>query len=222
MVPTWGPPGSCGPQIDPRWAPWTLLSGVCLFCVSSGWIRCTNGHKCKVSTISLLLAESRSSTNSSSPDSKVHGANMGPISGRQDSCGPHVGPMNLAIWEAIQCNAMRFRLWYFSCPSFIRHNFPMCLITFPERNFRFDEIFHHTDTCSTWWRHQMETFSALLALCAGNSPVPVNSPHKGQWRGALMFTLICARINDWVNNREAGDLRRHLDHYDVIVMKDRW
>ena len=65
----------------------------------------------------------------------------------------------------------------------------------------------------------METFFALLALCAGNSSVSVNSPHKGQWRGALMFTLICARINDWVNNREAGDLRRHLDHYDVIVMR---
>ena len=48
--------------------------------------------------------------------------------------------------------------------------------------------------------------------------VPVNSPHKGQWRGALMFTFICPRINDWVNNREAGDLRRHLDHYDVSVM----
>ena len=47
---------------------------------------------------------------------------------------------------------------------------------------------------------------------------PVNSPHKGQWRGALMFTLICARINGWVNNREAGDLRRHRTHYDVIVM----
>ena len=30
-----------------------------------------------------------------------------------------------------------------------------------------------------------------MALCAGNSPVPVNSPHKGQWRGALMFSLIC-------------------------------
>ena len=70
-----------------------------------------------------------------------------------------------------------------------------------------------------WWRHQMETFSALLALCAGNSPVPVNSPHKGQWRGTLMFTLICARINDWVNNREAGDLRRHRGHYDVNVMR---
>ena len=69
---------------------------------------------------------------------------------------------------------------------------------------------------SPWWRHQMETFSALLAICAVNSPV--NSPHKGQWRGALMFTLICARINGWVNNREAGDLRRYRTHCDVIVM----
>ena len=47
---------------------------------------------------------------------------------------------------------------------------------------------------------------------------PVNSMHKGQWRGTLMFSSICARINGWVNNREAGDLRRHRVHYDVIVM----
>ena len=33
------------------------------------------------------------------PDSKVHGASMGPIWGRQDPGGPHVGPMNFAIWE---------------------------------------------------------------------------------------------------------------------------
>ena len=33
-----------------------------------------------------------------------------------------------------------------------------------------------------------------------------------------MFTLICARINGWVNNREAGDLRRYRGHYDVTVM----
>ena len=71
----------------------------------------------------------------------------------------------------------------------------------------------------TWWRHQMETFSALLAICAGNSPVPVNSPHKGQWRGALMFSLICVCINGWINNREAGDLRRYRVHYVVIVMR---
>ena len=46
----------------------------------------------------------------------------------------------------------------------------------------------------------------------------VNSPHKGQWRGVLMFSLSCAWINDWVNNREAGGLKRHRAHYDVIVM----
>ena len=47
---------------------------------------------------------------------------------------------------------------------------------------------------------------------------PVKSPHKGQWRGALVFSLICAWINGSVNTREAGDLRRHRAHYDVIVM----
>ena len=69
-----------------------------------------------------------------------------------------------------------------------------------------------------WWRHQMETFSALLAICAGNHRSPVNSPHKGQWRGALMFSLICVWLIDWVNNHEADDLRRYRAHYDVTVM----
>ena len=67
---------------------------------------------------------------------------------------------------------------------------------------------------STWWRHQMETFSALLALCAG----PGEFPHKGQWRGTLMFSFICAWVKDWVNNCEPGDLRCHHGHYDVNVM----
>ena len=47
---------------------------------------------------------------------------------------------------------------------------------------------------------------------------PVNSPHKGQWYGALMFSLICIWINGWANNREAGDSRRYRAHYDVSVM----
>ena len=64
----------------------------------------------------------------------------------------------------------------------------------------------------TWWRHHMETFSAFLAICAWNSP------HKGQRHRALMFSLISSWINGWVNNGEAGDLRRHQAHCDVIVM----
>ena len=48
-----------------------------------------------------------------------------------------------------------------------------------------------------------------------------NSPHKVQWRGALMFSLIYVWINGWVNNREDGDLRRHRGHYDVNVMQER-
>ena len=59
-------------------------------------------------------------------------------------------------------------------------------------------------------RHQMERFSALLALCAGKSP------HKGRWCRALMFSLIYAWRNSWANNRDACDLWRHRAHYDVI------
>ena len=59
----------------------------------------------------------------------------------------------------------------------------------------------------------------VTGLCAGNSHrFPVNSPHKGQWRGALMFSMICAWINSWVNNHGDGDLWRHRAHYDINVM----
>ena len=64
----------------------------------------------------------------------------------------------------------------------------------------------------------MEPFSALLAICAGNSPVAGEFPAQSQWRGALMFSLICVWINGWVNNGEAGDLRCYRAHYDAIVM----
>ena len=64
------------------------------------------------------------------------------------------------------------------------------------------------------WKH----FPCYWPFVRGIHRSPVNSPHKGQWRGALMFSLIYARINGWVNNREAGDLRHHRTHHDVIVM----
>ena len=52
----------------------------------------------------------------------------------------------------------------------------------------------------------------------GNHRSPVNSPHKGQWCGTLVFSTICAWINGWVNNREAGDLIRQRAHYYVTLM----
>ena len=73
-------------------------------------------------------------------------------------------------------------------------------------------------TMCSWWRHQMKTFLRYWPFVRGIHRSPVNSPHKGQWRGALMFSLICAWMNGWINNREAGDLRRHRVHHDVTVM----
>ena len=64
------------------------------------------------------------------------------------------------------------------------------------------------------WKH----FPRYWPFVWGIDRSPVNSPHKVQWRGSLMFSLICTRINGWVNNREAGDLRHHRAHYDVTVM----
>ena len=68
------------------------------------------------------------------------------------------------------------------------------------------------------WRHLMETFSVYSPFARGIHRSLVNSPHKGQWRGALTIFLICAWTNSWVNDRDAGDLRHNHAHYDVIVM----
>ena len=71
----------------------------------------------------------------------------------------------------------------------------------------------------TWWRHQMRAYSALLALYAGNSPFTGEFPSQGPvTRSFDVFFDLHQSINGWVNNREAGDFRRHYAHYDVIVM----
>ena len=64
------------------------------------------------------------------------------------------------------------------------------------------------------WKH----FLRYWPFVWGIHPSPVNSPHKGQWHGALMFSLICPRINGWVNNRDVGDLRCHCTHYDITTI----
>ena len=89
--------------------------------------------------------------------------------------------------------------------------------TFKARIYRwFSTINPQKKTCL---RYQVETF---YALCAGNSPV--SSSHKGQWRGALMLSLIFAWPNGWVNKHDADDLRRHHADYGVTVMERyyRW
>ena len=64
----------------------------------------------------------------------------------------------------------------------------------------------------------MEIFPRYWSFVRGIHRSPLNFTHRGQWRGALMFSLICAWINGWANHLEAGDLRRHLVHYDVTVI----
>ena len=73
-------------------------------------------------------------------------------------------------------------------------------------------VSHHDDVIK--WKH----FTRYWPFVRRIHRSPVKSPQKGQWHGALMFSLICTRINGWVNNGEAGDLRRHRAHYDVTVM----
>ena len=65
------------------------------------------------------------------------------------------------------------------------------------------------------WKH----FPRYYPYVRGIHRWPVNSHHNGQWRGALVFSLIGLWINGWVNNGETGGLKRHRTHNDVIVMK---
>ena len=71
---------------------------------------------------------------------------------------------------------------------------------------------HHDDIIK--WKHIPRNWPFVWRIHRS----PVNSPHKSQWRGTLMFSLIHAWTNVWINNRDAGGLRRYCGHYDVIEM----
>ena len=89
---------------------------------------------------------------------------------------------------------------------------PVKLSSSGYRHFVSREGYVHDDVLT--WNY----FPCYWPFVLGIHRSPVNSPHKGQWRGALMFSLICAWIHSLVNNDEAGNLRRHRAHYDVTVM----
>ena len=137
-------------------------------------------------------------------------------------CGIHLRPVSQEVLMNLiryMCSEIAFLVTTISCRSQwinswrycgIRHHLIIWVMGKHEE--RYISLMY-----IAWWRHKMETFSALLAIFRGIHRSPVNSPHKGQWRGALMFSLICVWINDWINNREAGDLRRHRGHYECNV-----
>ena len=132
-------------------------------------------------------------------DSKVRGANMGPYWVLSAPGGPHVSPINLAVREvSIVVTLNHYDHQY--------HISLSCnVITTPI-------VIMHYDVIN--WKH----FPRYWPFVRGIHRSPVNSSHKGQWRGALVFSLICTRMNGWVNNGDAGDFRRHRAHYDVTVM----
>ena len=94
----------------------------------------------------------------------------------------------------------------------------MCVVlTKYEPCVKFMGCTRHLQTCHDdviKWKHFLRNWLFVRGIHRS----PVNSPHKEQWRGTLMFSFICVWINDWVNSRDAGDLRRYRTHYDVILM----
>ena len=108
---------------------------------------------------------------------------------------------SLFLWQPVPPLTMKVSLWQ--------------LPVFSERT---DEIDKTPTHLKAWYIIKWKHFRRYWPFVWGIHRSPVNSPHKGQWRGALMFSLICAWINDWVNNGEAADLRRHCAHYDVTIM----
>ena len=92
---------------------------------------------------------------------------------------------------------------------------PCLLVRLPAKSLTYQSKNNvHDDVIK--WKH----FPRYWLFLRGIHRWPVNSPHKGQWRRSLVFSLICAWINSWVNNRETGDLRGHRAHYDVTVMSE--
>ena len=115
----------------------------------------------------------------------------------------------------------RFRVWfgntiqpfYRGWKTLTKIKTLFCAETTSYKRASWEVVCLHDDVIK--WKHFLRNWPFVRGIYRS----PVNSPHKGQWRGALMFSLICVWINGWVNNREAGDLRRYCAHYDVTVMR---
>ena len=106
-----------------------------------------------------------------------------------------------------------------ACARFLQHNLGVIMINLTSQQLKMENknasnLFATSHDNVIKWKH----FPRYWPFVRGIHRSPVNSVHKGRWRRALMFSLICSRINGSVNNRNAGDMRRHRAHYDVTVM----
>ena len=132
----------------------------------------------------------------------------------------------------IGCQVYSVRSVFFH-EVFMQH-IGVCLFSLPMylvMNVTFSKLCHdqigtmnHSSQFMFWSRNMMKSSNGnifrVTGLVWGIHRSPVNSPHKGQWRGTSMFSMICAWTNDIVNNHEVGDLRRHRTNYDVTVMNN--
>ena len=113
---------------------WSKFSGTWIWTLMSGWIPML---MCYYIVVSSFWWEISANVSGKYPDSKVHGASMGPIWGWQDPGGPHVGPMNLAIWVYIsdrngwcitKLTLLELRLQYYWKTMFSQRLLIPCLI----------------------------------------------------------------------------------------------
>ena len=131
--------------------------------------------------------------------------------------------IDLPIWHCIGDDFFHRRLiryLYICVASYMVHS-SLFFVWWQELIWHQDNCNHHCHDDVIRWKY----FPRYWPFVRGIHRSPVNSPHKGQWRGALMFSLICAWIDGWVNNRKASDLRRHRANYDITVMsvtKSHW
>ena len=106
---SWGQHGTHLGPVGPRWAhvsPMNLaIRGSC----THSWM-CSPRITQTVTHPYLQTYKVNRDFSMKVPDSKVHGANMGPICDRQDPGGPHVGPMNLAIWGGMGLRATLYHM----------------------------------------------------------------------------------------------------------------
>ena len=138
------------------------------------------------------------------PDSKVRGLTWGPPGADKTQVGP-CWPHELAICDSISTG--------FSRVLFI--TVIMSILMISCEKFNHMRLYHFT-SCGTIMRRMTPSYGKIFRfigpLCR------VNSPHKDRWRGALMFSSICAWTNGWVSNHGAGNLRRNRAHYGITVM----